>query len=43
VVRSLPPQGGSKGPYLHLSHSTASKNPAYMIGLPSTFVAHPEV
>src|SRR6266508_2190976 len=30
VVWSLPPQGDSEGPNLHLSHSTASKNLAYI-------------
>jgi len=29
--------------HLHLSHSTASRNLAYMIKLLSAFVAHPEV
>jgi hypothetical protein len=30
AVWSLPPQGDSEGPILHLSHSTASKNLAYI-------------
>ena len=30
AVWSLPPQGDSEGPNLHLSHSTASKNLAYI-------------
>jgi hypothetical protein len=39
VVCSLPPQGGSEGPNLHLLHSTMSRSSTY-IELLSRFVAH---
>lgn len=38
-----PRRAAPKGQNLHLSHSAASRNLAYMFTLLSTFVAHPEV
>jgi hypothetical protein len=42
AVWSLPPQGDSEGPNLHLPRSTASRSSTY-IEPPSAFVTHPLV